>query len=269
MKRYRKSKNQIYAGVQIRKNKVRYNFKSDNFQNDIIYLYHDNSSEFNEDGVRYIYAYTYSEDALESEKVIFRNYIKNKDGSKGLDDPNTLDFIQRGVLRLENYCNFKEFGATIHINSKSKSLVNMIGMYISEYTRGLQTNLTLIKNTCRDVEFDEYKAREAMRNSEYRIYTEDQIEESISKMLRIFNRLKQENQLFEMKKFVPRELRYGFTNFLKFKSRDEELTYKSLQGTNVLIYDDFLTSGSTIREAIRYLRSINDKNTLTIFVLVK
>ena len=35
------------------------------------------------------------------------------------------------------------------------------------------------------------------------------------------------------------------------------------------VFDDFLTSGATIKEVIRYLKAIHDKNTLTVFILVK
>lgn len=40
-------------------------------------------------------------------------------------------------------------------------------------------------------------------------------------------------------------------------------------GCNVLIYDDFYISGSTVREIARYLHSINPLNTLTVFILVR
>lgn len=50
---------------------------------------------------------------------------------------------------------------------------------------------------------------------------------------------------------------------------EEKQIYLSLQGVNVLIFDDFLTSGVTVKEIIRYLKSFNENNTLTVFVLVK
>ena len=39
-------------------------------------------------------------------------------------------------------------------------------------------------------------------------------------------------------------------------------------GTEALICDDFITSGSTVREMERYLHSINPNVKMTVFVLV-
>ena len=71
-----------------------------------------------------------------------------------------------------------------------------------------------------------------------------------------------------MKKFIPRQVREAFTDFLKFESKETEEVYHNLQGVDVLVFDDFLTSGSTIKEIIRYLKTINPSNTLTVFVLI-
>ena len=62
-----------------------------------------------------------------------------------------------------------------------------------------------------------------------------------------------------MKKILPSKIRPAFTNFLKFKTAEQKQIYEQLQNTEVLIYDDFLTSGSTVKEIIRYLKAINPK----------
>lgn len=271
MKKYIKSHKppqyDIYAGVVVKNSgTIKFNFKSDDYENDIIHIYNDVSSEFNEDNVRYIYAYTYTDNALESDKRIFRKFIKDLDKSKSNYMDKINEFIDIGVLRIEKYCSFKDFGAVVHIQSKRNSLVNAIGSYIDEYVEGDHISFELVKRTYNDVQFDENKAREALTA---RRYSKDRIDEMISKLKSSFDELKQSGKLFEMKNFLPREIRSGFLNFLKFKNDEERETYLSLQGINVLIYDDFLTSGTTIKEIIRCLRSIHNKNTLTVFVLLK
>lgn len=72
-----------------------------------------------------------------------------------------------------------------------------------------------------------------------------------------------------MKRFIPKAIRSGFYDFLKFKTEKERKVYEALQGVDVLVYDDFLTSDSTVKEIIRYLRAIHDENSLTVFVLIK
>ena len=72
-----------------------------------------------------------------------------------------------------------------------------------------------------------------------------------------------------IKRFVPREVREGFYNFLRFKSKQAEETYRKLQGVDLFLYDDFVTSGTTVKEMMRCIRSIHDKNTLTVFALLQ
>ena len=84
-----------------------------------------------------------------------------------------------------------------------------------------------------------------------------------------FNDLKKSGELFQITRFLPTAIRVGSTNYIKFASEVEKSVYMDLQNANVLIYDDFITSGSTVKEVMRYLKSINENNTLTVFILVK
>lgn len=95
------------------------------------------------------------------------------------------------------------------------------------------------------------------------------IDSSIKQLIDQFNRLKQSDEFFEIKNFLPREIRAGFLNFLKFSNNDEQRVYQSLQGVNVLIYYDLYTSGTTIAEMLRILNSVNPNNNLIAFILIK
>lgn len=267
MKKYLKythtNRSKICGGIRVKNGNVNFNWKSDNYAEDLINLYHNNSGEFNKDDIMYIYGYQFNDNGTYDEKKIVRDYLK-KDGIY-TDDVET--FVERGVHHIEDYINLKNFGAVVNVESTSGySLVDIIGSYLNAYIEGIHVSFQLIKDSYKNVQFDINKAKLALKSAGY---TESEISKELSRTVDKFNALKQSNELFQMKKFMPAPIRSGFYDFLKFRTDDEKFTYMNLQGENVIIYDDFYTSGATVSEIIRYLKAINDKNTLTVFVLVK
>jgi hypothetical protein len=258
----------IYAGVYLdKKDNVIFDWGLDDEVRDIIEIDKDTSGEFNQDGVRYIYGYQYTAKANGRHKQKFRQYIKDLSSAPADHRANIRDFVEWGVLRLDDFCRFSDFKAVVSVKpSKYPSVVNIMGYYIRKYIDSPFWKFQLIKRLCADVEFDVEKAIQVMR--EYG-RSEDYIQDTIATVSGIFNDCKANNELFTMKKYFPRELRDAFSNFLMFKSEEERDAYESLQGVNVLIYDDLYTSGATVREVIKCLRSIHDKNTLTVFTLIK
>jgi len=256
----------VYAGVAIDGDQVSFNWKSDDSSEDVLSLVEDMSGQYNEDGVRYIYGYEYNSSASSEQKKVFRNCIKHFDLTSNLYS-DIFEFVDWAVVRLDSHYSLDNFSVTIRVeSSKSPSLVDEIDAHISEYCRNLDVSFELLKKTYKDVSFDQDKALQVLLDSGYKRSRADYM---IRRCLSQFERLKSSGELFQMKKFLPREIRSGFHDFLQFKSDEERELYETLQGVDVLIYDDFLTSGSTVKEIVRYLRSINDHNRLTVFVLVK
>lgn len=140
-----------------------------------------------------------------------------------------------------------------------------MGNYLHSYMNPPFLTFELVKQTYNDVIFDTDVAFKSLIEAGWDIVD---AEDEVNFISNKFNSLKQEGTLFQIKRFIPSEIRKGFSNFLKFKNDRQRQTYEKLQGVDVLIYDDFLTSGSTVKEIIRYLKSINSDNTLTVFVLV-
>lgn len=257
----------IYGGVSIQGDSIIFNWISDN-RNDVVKLAEDCSGSFDKDGIRYIYGYEYTEGSKRADRKVFRNYLKSlAPTSDELYDSNIDEFIERAVLRLDERCSLDSFGATVHVESpKIPALTDIMRGYLWDYMHNADFDFELVKEAYENVQFNTAKAIQALIDSgKSRHMATKQVERVSLK----FEQLKKENKLFQMKAFVPREIREGFTNFLKFKTEEEREAYEALQGTNVLIFDDFLTSGATVKEVIRYLKAIHDKNTLTVFILVK
>jgi hypoxanthine phosphoribosyltransferase len=57
-------------------------------------------------------------------------------------------------------------------------------------------------------------------------------------------------------------------NYYKFKDEKDKELFKRLENSNVLIVDDIATSGTTISHLLKTIRSLNDKNNITVFSLL-
>jgi len=253
----------IYGGIAIQDTGPEFNFNIDNISSDVIYLQKDVSGTFNEDGVEYVYAYEYNPNSSQADRKLVRTFLKNVTE----DDEDIYEFVENGVFMLDKYHRLEEFGAIVTTYSTNRpSLTEVMHDYFAQYCTHNFISFKLLKKAYKDVQFDQAKAKDALI-AEGR--TEIEANREVKRAAKKFEKLKETDELFEMKKFLPRAIRSSFSNFLKFRSEEEKEIYLSLQGVNVLIYDDFLTSGATVKEIIRYLKSFNENNTLTVFVLVK
>ena len=128
--------------------------------------------------------------------------------------------------------------------------------------------MTLIKKFCKDVTFDEERARESLKNtSKYK--NEEKREAAIQSLKKQFEIAKKANKIFTMKTYKPVHGRVGFIDFLKFATPEQQKLYETLkQGAEVLICDDFLTTEATVKEAIRFLNSINPDTKISVFILI-
>lgn len=252
----------LYEGIRVdNEENVVFNWKYDDRNKDCLLLDGLEAKEFNDSGIRYVYAYNYTTKATNYEKKKIRSFLKNVDNFEEVDN-----FVDNGVLRLNAVQDIRSFDAFVYIKpKKSLCLVSRIHSYLLDYSVPLSTNFELIKKCYSEVTFNENKLVEELQKLNWDKLT---IEDTVRYTNQMFEKLKRGGKLFEMKKFVPRQVRVAFTDFLKFTNEMDKQIYTTLQDANVLVFDDFLTSGSTIKEIIRYLKAINPNNKITVFVLV-
>lgn len=255
----------IYGGVCLSEDgKLQFNWKSDE-GNDILSLVTDTSGEAASDPLKVIYGYKFNS-CSNTDKKIVRDALKHP-SHKMVFSEDIEHFVETGVLRLDRYFSLDKFQVKIRIKSTSSeyTLLDVMDSYLCEYCNKIEFDFRLIKQMYEDVSFDADKALQAMLDAGYNESTAlKKIEYNTAK----FDELKTQGKLFEMKRFIPKAIRAGFYNFLKFSNDDERKLYMTLQGVDVLLYDDFLTSGATVSEAARYLHSINPSNNIIVFVLV-
>lgn len=253
----------IYAGVYIQNSRPVFNWSGDTPDLDILKLSKPRYGTALVSDIPVIYGYEFEHSANGRDKKIFRDFIK----ANALISEDVQQFVEYGILHLDYIFPLKDLGYAVHPQSRTgHDLIELMSNWIMEYSQATMSDFELIKEAYQNVTFDADKARAALRK---RNIPEREINESISEVLRRFEVLKQTDKLFEIKMFVPREIRAGFLNYLKFATDDERIAYEALQGVDVLVYDDLATSGATLREMNRYLNAINPNNRLHSFVLLK
>ena len=258
----------FYSGISLSKKKrVVFNWNKYHYYFDILRISGDISGDFDRDNIRYIYGYTFAPIASDDDKKRVQNYFKRLKYSHRLVSDDICDFVDYGVLSLETNCSFRDFGVEVDFKpSERLSIIDVIGVYFSEYhKKSVTIYIEELKQTYEDAEFNDVKFADALRSNGV---PEKIIGEKISLILEKFHTLKQSGELYKIKEFIPKEIQQSFSDFLQFKTDDEREIYQALQGVNAIAWKDFFTDDAPFKEIARYLRAMNDQNTLTVFILI-
>lgn len=273
MKLYITDNNSYFEGVRLTNDGV---FEFDKFQDlntDIVYLHSKTSGKVTRNGLTYYFAYTFNPKADKNLQKSFRDYLKHS-----FHDPDVCyseeayEFVENGVLQLDSMKRLDSFDVVI-CTASSVAEQSLAGLMCSIVWDNVPNsipcyNMRLIKKLCKDVTFDEEKAYQSLiLTNKYN--TPQKAHYAIKRLKLEFEKAKKENKLFTMKRYTPVHGRAGFMDFLKFPTVEQQELYETLRnGAEVLICDDFLTTGSTVKEAIRFLNSINPNTKISIFVMM-
>lgn len=250
----------LYEGIYIDdKNNVKFNWDIDNEPSDIIKLNTSSAGVFNRDNFRYIYGYCYTSEANRAARKIVRDHLKDNPY-----DENVEHFIETALFQLDHMSPLESFNIVVTVESKSSGLVDQIELQLLDVIPHC-ASLHLIKELYDNIKFNEELVIKLLKDQNKADY---EIKDIVDKTRRRFENFKAEKRLFKIKDYMPTIVRFGFEDFLKFKTEEDKQLFKNLQGANVLVVDDFLTSGAPIKEMTRYLTSINPTNKITVFVLV-
>ena len=275
MKLHIKENSISYEGVRKAWDKEHYLIDFDkDLDNDIILLTKDTSGEYKSDNLTYYYGYRFNSKCSQKEQAEFRTALKHKMDSKAVFYSNSVhDFVENGLYKMDELKRLNDFGVVISTaNSYSEQtltgkMCQICFDLINSEAEAL--NMRLLKKLCQDVTFDEERARAALRKTRSYGGSEESIDEVIESLKNQFEKAIEEGGLFKIKRYQPVAGRAGFIDFLKFANEREQHIYETLrEGTEVLICEDFITSGSTVNEIIRFLNTINPKNKISVFVLI-
>lgn len=239
---------------------------------DILHLSTDESGIKTENGLTYFYAYKFNPEANQKDIKEFRKLFKhNYNNPVYFYEDSVFDFIEIGMLHMDAYKKLDSFDIvfmTDFSDIKTDGVMAILDSLMLEYTNGKFLDIKLVKDTYENIRFDRDKAKRLlMQTDKYRDEVSE--ERAVRSVERVFDNMKKNGELFKIKRFLPVIAREGFYNFLKFDTGEHRKIFEAMEtGTEALICDDFITSGSTIKEMKRYLHSINPNVNMTVFVLI-
>lgn len=249
--------------------------KKTDLTTDIIELTKDVSGIKHTHNLTYIYAYEFRDGVDSDTQKEFRDALKyNIENTDYYYTDEVHDFVEDGVFRLDKYKRLDTFKVLVSVKptfTEQNTLLDWITIYINDYSSTGIISFELLKRIVKEVRFDRQKAFDALkRTKRYGSKSDKYLWKLVDKVDKQFKLNKANSiSLFKIKEYAPVVIREGFMDYLKFRNDEEKEIYCNLvKGTEVLIIDDFITSGSTMKEIIRFLNTINPNNNITAFAFM-
>lgn len=263
----------LLEGIAYNKNENTFifDFKKDN-EEDIIKLVKMDLEPIDIYDNTYYYGFEFEPDIDSNVRTKFIKSIKFDTEFEKSRDFNLL--VYNSVLNLNRTIDLPDFNTIIFPQTQSnlnRKIISEIGKltFIDNYT-----TFELIKNIPKNISFnfnkfnnDELNKLNDNGNPVYPEHTKRVIIENIENMLKNIKN----SDYFSIARSVKKDkYRKYFENFLTFTNDEEKQRYLEISKTNkdILIIDDVSTTGSTLYEMLRVLRSINNKNKIVIFTLL-
>jgi hypothetical protein len=211
----------------------------------------------------YLYGYKFEDGIEGSIRSEFIKELKTLTSKKILDK-DMFNFISNAVSNLHKKINIATFEYLVYPETKG-SIMNKFMRRIYDYTAPKFNTIELIKESAANIEFDYDAFYQYSEDKNYNKNDKKKIVEYIEKVL---NDVKTYNYFSIANAVKKPKYRPFFKHFLKFKTEKDKIMFEKLQNTNVLIVDDINTSGSTLRECLRVLDSINPNNKKVLFTIM-
>lgn len=251
-------------GISIINNEIVIDFDHD-AETDILNILQPEIYESEFLGNIYYFGYKFKDNASRHDRTIILKWLKNLDNN-GIDNRSLRRLIDKPILVLDKHENLSTFNILISPKSGRSNLTKTI---VSELGKLTQHNLErksyeLIKNLPNCVTFDwemfnnDYDG--VLWDNQYKqIY--NYIEDTL--MPKIHNLT-----YFSLADNVKYKYRQYIKDYLRFESTDAEKAIKAIQNGKILLVGDINTSGSTLTEILRIIKTINNQCEIYIFTLI-
>ena len=217
----------------------------------------------------YYYGYEFDPDIDSSLRELFIKSIKFPDVSVSVKDKNT--FIGNAVRNLDIDINLIKYDTLVYPQSMSELTRDMI-KYLARWASPKYVCIELIKELPFKIEFDyerfSVEVLDSILPSGKARYTEAQKKQVLSNIEDLMSNIHKSDYFSIARDIKKTRYRPYIKNYYKFKDEKDKELFKHLENSNVLIVDDIATSGTTISHLLKTIRSLNDKNTITVFCLL-
>ena len=250
---------------------IRYDGKSfivdylDNKDSDIIDICFPFIHQTKFDNLTYFFGYKFKENVPSSIRAKFLNWIKGLDKENIPTEYEIQTLVEPPISALNRLVNLSTFSCTLYPRSNRSNLTKIIqSSVVNIIPRMNIDSFELVKNIPSNIEFD-WKKFNFEYDGEIGDHKYQQIKEYIERSLLPKIR---SLEYFSLAENVKYKYRKYITNYLSFENQQEEDAFKALNGGNVLILDDINTSGSTLREILRCVRTLAPESNIFIFTLI-
>lgn len=210
----------------------------------------------------YWFGYTFTDTASSAARSDFIDRIKGLSSSK-INDNDLNTFIIRPLRKFEQAVDLSEISCIIYPRSNRSGLVKNIMTCISEVFPHNTSGITFeaIKNLPRNIGFDcdrflnEFNG-DSNALSQIKNYIDNELLPKIHQL-----------DYFSIAKNAKPKYRPYIQNYLILNDFVKK-SLNLLEDGKILIVDDILTSGASVNEIIKQIRSLNTSNEIYIFTLI-
>ena len=242
----------IEEGVTKNDDKYNFDFKNDD-PNDILSLRfkpaRKSGKKSGNTSYSYYYAYQLKKSDLSGELM---KAIKSLDGS--IDENSMRMFVNKAVMGF-----YKQFGNKFDTIVTPVSSSKVLTEVANQLHDKMGDNVVMfpgafVKTANTDIEFDTEKVNALPDKSK-------------GQFMKVLNKIKLSDKPFKMKEvFSP--YRKFITNFIKFNSNNDRKLMNAVTGKDVILIDDYKTTGTTLKEMLSQLINAGAK-TVAVFIILK
>lgn len=233
-----------------------------NYPEDIIHLYTRKVYNTIFKGSVYYFGYEFNSNASSKDRSKFIHFIKGIDKPK-ISHHQLVQFIENPLNALDSQFDMQSIDCFVYPSSQRSQLVQEIVDVMNGYAsrEAHKVSYLLVKSAPTDIEFD-WDAFE----SDYEVGTNQYnqmkryIDETLMPAIHSLD-------YFSLAQNVKPRYRKYIKNFLNM-SKEDAIRFQRLKGQRILIVDDINTSGSTLNEILRTVKTINRECEIFIFTLI-
>lgn len=207
------------------------------------------------------------------DKNVRKDFIKELKFGNKIKQSDKDRFIMKVGTDLDQAINLASYDVFV-VPESSSNLNFEIEQHLSRLARPKYIKYELIKSMPKDISFDyesfEHNVLSKTINGKPR-YSEtnkrkvlDVIDDLMDKIHNL--------DYFSIAKEVKMKYRPYIMNYYQFKTKDEETAFKRLNESNILVFDDIMTSGTTMQLILKTIHNLKNfkssSNKVTVFSLL-
>lgn len=217
----------------------------------------------------FYYSYEFSPDLDSSIRTQFIRHIKFEEDFSNSDDFKC--FINNAVNSLDKEICLPLFKAFIYPKSMSelnRKLLSSLSRLSSPDVIEIEMIKELPQNILFDYERYHVEVLDALQPDGRPRFTEQAKNEAISIINEIMDDIHKKDYFSIARDVKKARYRNYIKNFYKFENEQFESIYRKISNSNVLLFDDIVTTGTTIYHLLNCLRCVNDSNNIAIYSLI-